>query len=37
VQVGEDDVLGGADAAGDGLADEAGSDDDDDVAHESLP
>ena len=36
-QVGEHDVLAGADAPGDGLADQARSDDDDDVAHELLP
>ena len=33
VQVGEEDVFAGADAAGDGLADRAGADDDGDFAH----
>ena len=36
-QVGQHDVLAGADAPGDGLADRPGADDDDDVAHDVLP
>ena len=36
VQVGEHDVLAGADPPGDGLADRPGADDDDDVAHDEL-
>ena len=36
VEVGEHDVLAGADPSGDGLADRAGADDDDDVAHDVL-
>ena len=36
VEVGEHDVLAGADPPGDGLADRAGADDDDDVAHDVL-